>query len=93
VDPDALELARQDVSVVEGAWDAFLAGDAEAYHSGVAQAARALAGRCDVVVLAQASMKPAAELLSGLATPVLTSPRSAVEAVATAMPPMTASAP
>lgn len=71
-----------EVSVVEGAWDAFLAGDAEAYHSSIAQAARVLASRCDVVVLAQASMEPAAALLAGLETPVLTSPRSAVEAVA-----------
>jgi hypothetical protein len=74
-----------EVSVVEGAWDAFLAGDAEAYHSSIAHAARALAGRCDVVVLAQASMEPAAALLAGLETPVLTSPRSAVEAMAAAM--------
>jgi hypothetical protein len=71
-----------EVSVVEGAWDAFLAGDEEAYHSSIAQAAHTLAGRCDVVVLAQASMEPAAALLTGLATPVITSPRSAVEAVA-----------
>lgn len=71
-----------EVSVVEGAWDAFLAGDSEAYHSRIAHAARELASRCDVVVLAQASMEPAAALLAGLGTHVLTSPRSAVEAVA-----------
>lgn len=71
-----------EVNVVEDAWDAFLAGDAEGYHSSIAQAARVLAGRCDVVVLAQASMEPAAALLAGLETPFLTSPRSAVEAVA-----------
>ncbi|MDQ0692112.1 aspartate/glutamate racemase family protein [Arthrobacter sp. W4I7] len=71
-----------EVSIVEGAWDAFLAGDAEAYRSSIAQAAHALAGGCDVVVLAQASMEPAAALLTGLATPFLTSPRSAVEAMA-----------
>jgi hypothetical protein len=71
-----------EVSVVDGAWDAFLAGDAEVYHSRIAQAARALSNRCDAVVLAQASMEPAAALLAGLGTPVLTSPRSAVEAVA-----------
>jgi Asp/Glu/Hydantoin racemase len=75
-----------EVSVVEGAWDAFLSGDAEEYHSRIAQAAHALSNRCDVVVLAQASMEPAAALLAGLATPVLTSPRSAVEAVAAAIP-------
>jgi hypothetical protein len=71
-----------EVSVVEEAWDAFLSGDAEEYRSRIAQAARALSNRCDVVVLAQASMEPAAALLAGLAIPVLTSPRSAIEAVA-----------
>jgi hypothetical protein len=75
-----------EVSVVEGAWDAFLSGDAEAYHSRIAQAARALSNRCDVVVLAQASMEPAAALLAGLAIPVLTSPRAAIEAVAAVIP-------
>jgi hypothetical protein len=71
-----------EVRIVEGAWDAFLAGDAEAYHSSIARAAGTLAGRSDVVVLAQASMEPASALLAGLETPVLTSPRSAMEAVA-----------
>jgi hypothetical protein len=71
-----------EVSIAEGAWDAFLAGDAEAYHSSIARAAHTLARRSDVVVLAQASMEPAAALLTGLATAVLTSPRSAMEAVA-----------
>ncbi|HJV98787.1 MAG TPA: aspartate/glutamate racemase family protein [Arthrobacter sp.] len=75
-----------EVSVVEGAWEAFVSGDAEEYRSRVAHAARALANRCDVVVLAQASMEPAAALLAGLATPVLTSPRSAIEAVAALIP-------
>jgi hypothetical protein len=76
-----------EVSVVEGAWESFLAGDAEAYHASIAKAACALAGRCDAVVLAQASMEPAAALLAGLETPVLTSPRSAVEAVAAVLRP------
>jgi hypothetical protein len=71
-----------EVSVVEGAWDRFLAGNADAYYSSIARAAHTIAGRSDVVVLAQASMEPAATLLAGLATPVLTSPRSAMEAVA-----------
>lgn len=75
-----------EVCVVDGAWDAFLRGDEEDYRSRVAEAALALSSRCDVVVLAQASMEPAAALLAGLATPVLTSPRSAVEAVATVLP-------
>lgn len=75
-----------EVSVVDGAWDAFLSGDAEDYRSRIAKAARTLSSRCDVVVLAQASMEPAAALLAGLDTPVLTSPRSAVEAVAGFIP-------
>jgi hypothetical protein len=75
-----------EVSVVDGAWDAFLSGDAEDYRSRIAEAALALSSRCDVVVLAQASMEPAAALLAGLATPVLTSPHSAVEALAAAIP-------
>ena len=75
-----------EVSVVDGAWDAFLSGDAEDYRSRITKAARTLSSRCDVVVLAQASMEPAAALLTGLGTPVLTSPRSAVEAVAAVIP-------
>ncbi|PTT66881.1 aspartate/glutamate racemase family protein [Arthrobacter sp. HMWF013] len=75
-----------EVTVVDGAWDVFLSGGAEGYRSRIAEAALALSGRCDVVVLAQASMEPAAALLAGLATPVLTSPRSAVEAVAAVIP-------
>lgn len=47
---------------------------------------RPMLRRADVVVLAQVSMEPVVEpvaaLLTGLATPVLTSPCSAVEAVA-----------
>lgn len=83
---DAGAAISVEVCVVDGAWDAFLRGDAEDYYSRIAQAARALSSRCDVVVLAQASMEPAAALLPGLATPVLTSPRAAVEAVAAVIP-------
>ncbi|WP_066286570.1 aspartate/glutamate racemase family protein [Arthrobacter sp. B6] len=96
VEPTARVLAEEaaatdsatsiEVSLVDGAWDAFLSGDAGQYNSRVAQAARVLSNRCDVVVLAQASMEPAAALLRGLSAPVLTSPRSAVEAVAAAIP-------
>ncbi|MET3809004.1 hypothetical protein [Arthrobacter sp. UYEF3] len=83
---DARSAISVEVNVADGAWDAFLAGNAEAYRFRIARAARALSTRCDVVVLAQASMESAAALLTGLATPVLTSPRSAVEAVAKAVP-------
>jgi predicted Fe-Mo cluster-binding NifX family protein len=46
-----------------------------------------LADGVDVIVLAQASMAPAAALLSDLPIPVLTSPRTAVaQAIAEASP-------
>ena len=69
-----------DPVVCAGAWAAFEAGDLDAYHGGVADVARDAVGRrgADVVVLAQASMAPAAGLLADLPVPVLTSPRSAV---------------
>ena len=47
-----------------------LTGDVKAYHSRIAQVARDLANRCDAVVLAQASVEPAAALLIGLTVPV-----------------------
>lgn len=62
------------------AWAAFEAGNLDAYHRAIADAVRdAVDGRePDVVVLAQASMAPAAALLADLPVPVLTSPGSAV---------------
>ncbi|WP_433793214.1 hypothetical protein [Actinoplanes sp. CA-252034] len=60
------------------AWRHFEAGDPTAYDEEIAAHVRTIAGTADVIVLAQASMAGAAALLPGL--PVLTSPRSAVEA-------------
>lgn len=60
------------------AWAAFEAGDLGSYYASIARHARGLAGDFDVIVLAQASMAPAAALLHGLSVPVLTSPRLAV---------------
>ena len=60
--------------VVEGAWARFEAGDLEGYHATIAQALRRAAGEADVIVLAQASMAPAAERCADLATPILSSP-------------------
>ncbi|MBB2945238.1 hypothetical protein FB565_004971 [Actinoplanes lutulentus] len=77
------------------AWQHFESGDHESYHAAVADHVRTIiAGAdADVVVLAQASMAPAADLLTtptgptaltapaGLpGLPVLTSPRAAVSA-------------
>ncbi len=66
-----------EVVLVEDAWDLFEAGRTEDYLAQIAAAARELADRVDVVVLAQASMAPAAERLN-LAVPVLASPGAAV---------------
>jgi len=60
-------------------WVLFERGDLEAYARAIASRAREAAAASDVVVLAQASMAPAAALLTGLTVPVLTSPRTAVE--------------
>jgi Asp/Glu/hydantoin racemase len=66
------------VSCVD-AWCLFESGAMTAYAQAIAARAREAAASSDVVVLAQASMAPAAGLLTDLAVPVLTSPRTAVE--------------
>lgn len=72
------------------AWPLFEAGDLPGYHAAVADRVRAAAGAVDVVLLAQASMAPAAALLADLPVPVLTSPALAVrEAVSRARHPLT----
>jgi hypothetical protein len=65
--------------LVEGAWAHFLRQDPVAYAQVVASAVRAAAGTCDVVVLAQASMAPAAAMLADLSVEVLTSPELGVQ--------------
>jgi Asp/Glu/hydantoin racemase len=76
------ERAGTEVALIEvpcpGAWELFLAGDLDGYAREVAGHARGIAPGVDVVVLAQASMTPAAALLTDLPIPVLTSPRTAV---------------
>ncbi len=76
--------------IVESAWPHFLAGDLEAYYQTIAQEIEAFLSdktRCnaklnpDVIVIAQASMAPAADLLNHLDQPVLTSPKLCAEAV------------
>jgi aspartate/glutamate racemase len=59
------------------AWPFFESGELDRYYAEIADAARGLTD-VDVIVLAQASMTPAADLITGV--PVLTSPRSAVTA-------------
>lgn len=65
-----------------GAWPRFEAGDMAGYLAEVAACARASAADADVIVLAQASMAGAADMLADLGSPVLSSPRLGVAAAA-----------
>lgn len=76
-DPGPLDVS---VELCEDAWAAFTRGDLPAYAAEVAGAARRAADDVDVVVLAQASMATAVELLSDLEVPVLASPTWAIHA-------------
>lgn len=66
--------------LVPEAWVHFQAGDRAAYLTAVAAAVRAEQEPADAIVLAQASMAPAADLLADLGLPVLASPRLGVQA-------------
>jgi hypothetical protein len=66
--------------LVDEAWQHFERGDREAYVRTVASAVRREAGSADVVVLAQASMAPAADGLGDLGIEVLSSPRLGIRA-------------
>lgn len=64
---------RLRMQLAAGAFDLFRAGDAAGYVAAIEQAVRAALGDAEVVVLAQASMAPAAARLGDLGRPVLTS--------------------
>jgi Asp/Glu/hydantoin racemase len=84
----ALEHGRQaDVveRIAEGAFDALLAGDAARHDDILRRTIVELAAEVDVVVLAQVSMARLVPALGGLRVPVLSSPRSGVEAVRRAL--------
>ncbi|MEZ5259296.1 MAG: hypothetical protein R2705_21170 [Ilumatobacteraceae bacterium] len=61
------------------AWSRFESGDIEGYHALVAERLSAYATTSDVIVLAQASMAGAVDLVGDIGVPVLASPRVAVE--------------
>lgn len=67
------------------AWAAFEAGDQAGYLAQIAAHVRGVAARGDVVVLAQASMAGALDLLADLPTPVLASPRLGLAAALIAL--------
>jgi Asp/Glu/hydantoin racemase len=78
---------KRDVQVeallVDGAFQALSAGNRDEHDRLVRQAAIGLAKRCDVIVLAQASMAHLEEpIATAVSVPVLSSPRLCVEAVA-----------
>ncbi|WP_428938770.1 aspartate/glutamate racemase family protein [Fontivita pretiosa] len=70
--------------VVEGAFEAVISGDGAKHDALVGAALRELAGRVDVIVLAQASMARVVDSLGPLdrPLPILSSPRLAVERLA-----------
>ncbi len=63
-------------------WTAFREGRLDDYYQGIATRIADVARRVDVLVLAQASMAPAAALCHNLPVPVLSSPRIGFEAAA-----------
>ncbi|MGA2454401.1 MAG: hypothetical protein ABSG93_12865 [Solirubrobacteraceae bacterium] len=75
--------AGREIALVDapcfGVWSLFERGDIAGYFRGVAEAADRLDPTIEVVVLAQASMAPAAPLIQS-GRMVLSSPRSAVQA-------------
>ncbi len=66
--------------IFEEARQAFVAGDGEAYVRIVSEGLREAARRADVIVLAQASMMPALAHCEDIDIPLLSSPRSGLEA-------------
>jgi hypothetical protein len=64
----------------DGAWPFFEAGERAAYHAEIAAAVRRGRGDARAAVLAQASMAGAEALCEDLGIPVLSSPRSGLEA-------------
>lgn len=76
--------AKRSIDVVEAlcerAWRLFETGDHPGYVGEIARTIETTALPGDLVLLAQASMAPAAELVRHIGIPVLSSPRSGVEA-------------
>ncbi len=67
--------------LIDGAWSHFLSGDHLAYARSIADTIRKAKRLVDVVVLAQASMAPAADLLADLGVEVLSSPQLGVRSI------------
>lgn len=82
---------KTDVEIVEqlceGAFDAVVSGDTETHDRIVSEGLTQLADKVDVIILAQASIARVADNLPEAAkkVPILSSPRSGVQAVAEAL--------
>jgi hypothetical protein len=70
--------------VCEGAWPLFEAGDRSGYIRVLAGAIESAACPTDLVLLAQASMAPVADVLRHLGVPILSSPETGLEAAMSA---------
>ncbi len=70
---------KMELELVEDVWDLFLGGDNTGYLQKIAEVIRVVEPKSDVVVLAQASMAGAAELLPDIQVPILSSPKLGVE--------------
>jgi len=68
-------------------WDDFRDGRLRDYHGGIAARLRDVAMTADVVVLAQASMAPAADLCRDIGVPILSSPVTGFQAAIASMVP------
>lgn len=81
---DSAERARRDVAVrsflFDDIWPLFRQGRMADYYAGIAERLARAAADADVLLLAQASMAPAADL-ADMPVPVLSSPRSGFAAV------------
>jgi hypothetical protein len=62
------------------AWPFFERGDVDGYARAIARRIEGFTGHADAIVLAQASMAPAANLLPHLRAPILSSPRLGLQA-------------
>jgi hypothetical protein len=80
----APETTQIETLLMADLWPHFQAGERALYWQGIAERLRERAAGYDCIVLAQASMAGAAELLGDLPVPVLSSPRIGMEAAITA---------
>ena len=78
---------RLEERLVDGAWVHFERGDRERYYEVIADAVKRNAAGFGAVVLAQASMAPAADRCPRVSIPILSSPRLGVEAALRLLPP------